>query len=113
MRTLGCFIETLKRLSFENGDTYSTKDEIYDYMLNVFKIDLYDRFDFYERILKNNYLIKVKDNRYYLYEMYHDEKTIADNLYRRVKEEPIPIKNIDNKGEITINLVISPYFFIN
>ena len=30
-------------------------------MMNVFKIDLYDRFDFYEKILKNNFLIKVKD----------------------------------------------------
>ncbi len=100
MRVLGCFIETLKRLSFDNGDTYSTKDEIYEYVLNMFKIDLYDRFDFYEKILKNNFLIKVKDDRYYLYEMYHDEKTIADNLYRRVNVEPIPIKNIDKKLEL-------------
>ncbi len=97
MRILGCFIETLKRLSFENGDTYSTKDEIYDYMLNVFNIDLYDRFDFYERILKNNYKIKVKDDRYYLFEMYNDEKYIADNLYRRANFDKELIKNIDNK----------------
>ena len=100
MRVLGCFIETLKRLSFENGDTYSTKDEIYEYMMNVFKIDLYDRFDFYEKILKNNYLTKVKDDRYYLYEIYHDEKNIADNLYRRVNFDATPIKNIDNKIEL-------------
>ncbi len=100
MRTLGCFIETLKRLSFDNGDTYSTKDEIYDYMLNDFKIDLYDRFDFYEKILKNNFLIKVKDERYYLYETYHEEKNIADTLYRMVNFDKETIKNIDNKIEL-------------
>ena len=97
MRILGCFIETLKRLSFENGDTYSTKDEIYDYLLKIFNIDLYDRFEFYERILKNNFVIKVKNDRYYLYEIYNDEKYIADNLYRRANFDKDNIKNIDNK----------------
>jgi len=97
MRILGCFIETLKRLSFENGDTYSTQEEIYDYLLNEFNIDLYDRFDFYERILKNSYKIKVKDNKYYLFDIYNDEKYIADNLFRRANFDKETIKNIDNK----------------
>lgn len=80
MRIMACIIESMKRLTFEKGDTYSYKEEIYNYLNSYFFIDLYDRFDEYIDTLKCQGEIMVKDNRYYLMNYYIDELYIADKL---------------------------------
>ena len=99
MRILGCIIETLKELTFNSGDTYSTVEEIYNTMLNRFNIDLYDRFDHYIEMLKNRYSIKVIDHKYYLMNYYEAERNVADTIYHMTTIEPFEIKNIDKKLE--------------
>ena len=64
MRIKACILETMKRLTFESGDTYSYKEEIYNYMLNTFKIDLYDSFDTYLDELQFEGQVKIYNNKY-------------------------------------------------
>lgn len=99
MRILGCLLESLKRLSFENGDTYSTSEEIYEVMIKDFDIDLYDRFDHYIECLKNSYSIKVINDRYYLMNLYQAEKNIADTIYHMTQLDGFGIKDLDLKLE--------------
>ena len=87
MRIKACIVETLIRLSEENGDTYSYKDEIYDYMYDNFKIDLYDIFDNYIEILENESKIVHINERYYLRDYYESEQEIAFRLKRMYKYE--------------------------
>lgn len=96
MRILACIIETLKRLSFEKGDTYSYKEEIYEYMLHEFKIDLYDIFDSCIETLKYQGEIKTIDNKYYLMNNYRDELTIRDSLFDIFEHDTNMLHNFDN-----------------
>lgn len=96
VRILACIEETLKRLTFEAGDTYSHKDEIYSYMLNTFKIDLYDIFDEYIEKLIHRGILKVVDERYYLMSNYQDEVSIANILYSLYSHDTKMIRNFEN-----------------
>ena len=95
MRIKACIIETLKRLAEENGDTYSFKEEIYDYLLNVFNIDLYDIFDEYMNILNREGLIVHINQRYYLREYYNSEIEIAIRLNKILSYENRLIDDFD------------------
>lgn len=96
IRIYACLVETLKRLSFSNGDTFSYKAEIYDFMLNVFNIDLYDQMDEYISKLVYRGLIKICDERYYLMENYQDEQAIV-RLLNLIKRHNRPLtRNVDN-----------------
>lgn len=110
MRILACIIETMKRLTFEAGDTYLYKDQIFDYMLSAFKIDLYDRFDGFIDTLKWQGEITINNDRYYLMKHYIDEKYIADKLveiYNRGSDNKIDyskdIEDIEQEYHITYN----------
>lgn len=96
IRIYACLVETLKRLSFSNGDTFSYKAEIYDFMLNVFNIDLYDQMDEYISKLVYRGIIKICDERYYLMENYQDEQAIV-RLLNLIKSHNRPLtRNVDN-----------------
>ena len=80
MRIKACIIETMKRLTFETGDTYSSKEEIYEALIKLFDVNIYDTFDDYMSILEEEGDIIHKDNRYYLIDLYEDEMYIAREL---------------------------------
>lgn len=96
MRIKACIIETMKRLTFESGDTYSYKEEIYNYMLNNFKIDLYDRFDSILQELEFEGKVKIYNSKYYLSEYYIDELYISDALWDIYQHDTRDINNFDN-----------------
>lgn len=96
MRKSACTIETMKRLTFESGDTYSYKEEIYEYMHNKFQIDLYDQFDSLMDILKFQGEVKVVDDKYYLMNNYQDEVYIKDALFSISNSNMPMLRNFDN-----------------
>ena len=97
MRIKACIIETMKKLTFESGDTYSYKEEIYNYMLNNFKIDLYDTFDTYMDELAFVGDITIHNNKYYLKEYFDDELYISDALWDIFHHDTDDCNKIDKK----------------
>lgn len=96
MRKLACIIEAMKRLTFASGDTYSYKEEIYEYVLAEFKIDLYDTMDSLIEELESNGEVKVIKNKYYLENNYHDEIYIRDALFKIYSADTRMTSNFDN-----------------
>lgn len=96
MRKLACIIESMKRLTFASGDTYSYKEEIYEYVLAEFKIDLYDTMDSLIEELESNGEVKVIQNKYYLENNYHDEIYIRDALFKIYSADTRMTSNFDN-----------------
>ncbi len=80
MRIKACIIETMKRLTFETGDTYSSREEISEALIKLFDVNIYDTFDDYMSVLEEEGDIIHKDNRYYLIDLYEDEMYIAREL---------------------------------
>lgn len=80
-RVIACIIESLKRLGFKNGDTYSYKEEIYSNIRNEFKIFLTEEeLDSYLEELAKEEQIIVDEDKYFLAEYYEYEDNIATNL---------------------------------
>lgn len=101
MRLLACIIESMKRLSFEKGDVYSYQEEILSYMLYTFDIDLSENAtNLFDKLMYQGEIKVVKD-RFYLSENYHDELSIAENLYNIYKHNKLMTKNVDNLLEWT------------
>ena len=107
LRILACIIETMKRLTFKNGDTYSYKDEIIEELYNEFNISITT--DEYFNILKNENKIIIINNKYYLREYYDAEVNISNNLIKINKiEENIKkldkyIEEIEKENDIKYN----------
>ena len=79
-RINACIIESLKQLSFTNGDIYSYKEEIVTYLFQYFEIDLGEYIDDYlEELNKMGYII-ISDDKYYLFDNYNDEYYIGRSL---------------------------------
>ncbi len=96
-RVLACIIETFKRDGFKNGDTYLTKEEIYNSVRNEFKIFLEeDELDSYLDKLKSSKDIVVKKKKYFLKEYYDYEEDIADNLEMISKHSKTRINHFDD-----------------
>ena len=79
LRILACIIETMKRITFNNGDTYSKKNEIIKSLNDEFKIKINN--DEYFSILSSEGKIVIIDNKYYLKEYYDAEHNIAKSLF--------------------------------
>ena len=80
IRIYACILESLKQLSYLNGDIYSYKEEIVAYLYQNFEIDLGEYIDDYLAVLNDKNRIIIADNRYYLYEYFNDEYYIARTL---------------------------------
>ena len=81
-RLLALTIYIMNTITFNNGDTYSYFDEIYNYILKY--TDNIDRDTFEYILLKLSKLNKVKidKDRYYLKEFYDAEHYIVDRLIK-------------------------------
>lgn len=80
LRKLACIIETMKRITFNTGDTYSYLDEIKTALEIEFNIKLDS--DEYFTMLKNEHKIVINKDKYYLKEYYDAEV----NIVKRLKE---------------------------
>lgn len=96
LRVRACIVETLKRISFNSGDTYSYKEEIYLYLKKNFNIILEE--DEYMSILHNisEDKITIEEDRYYLTDYYEMEKYIANTLLSIKDKRKNKIVNFDN-----------------
>ena len=79
IRILACIVETMKRITFDNGDTYSNKDEIIIYLNDEFGIKI-DNDEFFSILVSDGKII-IKDDKYYLKEYYNAENNIVKSLY--------------------------------
>lgn len=78
LRILACIIETMKRITFNSGDTYSYKDEIIECLYNEFNISI-DSSEYFT-MLSNEGSIVIDNNKYYLREYYDAEINIVKRL---------------------------------
>lgn len=100
MRIQACIIETLKRLSFETGDTYTSKLDIINYLDREFQINNLDYIDdiFEKLVLSGN--IKIIGEKYYLMDIYLDELNIANTLSKMLNNSETSIASCDKYFEL-------------
>ena len=108
LRILACIIETMKRLTFKTGDTYSYKDEIINSLNDEFSI-LIDKDDYFS-MLNNEGKIIIDKDKYYLREYYDAENNIVKNLFDiktsnifKEKDTSKYIKSIEKENNIKYN----------
>ncbi|MBQ3021193.1 MAG: ATP-dependent RecD-like DNA helicase [Bacilli bacterium] len=94
LRILACIVETMKRITFNSGDTYSYKDEIIVSLRDEFNI-IIDSDDYFS-MLSNENRIVIKDDKYYLKEYYDSEKNIVKRLYEINNVKVVSKKNVNN-----------------
>ena len=95
IRIKACIVETLKNLSFSNGDTFSYIDEIKDVMKLKYKISV-SIDNFLEELIIENSIINI-DNKFFLKENYEYEKDIARRLSLISKAQKLKILNFKDK----------------
>ena len=78
-RISALIIHTLNELTFSNGDTYSFIEEIYSWINKYVDIDM-EKLEYELIKLNKSGRIIIKDNRYYLKELYDSELYIKDRL---------------------------------
>ena len=107
LRILACIIETMKRITFNTGDTYSYKDEIIENLYKEFNISINSN-DYFVMLSNENKII-INEDKYYLKEYYDAECGIANKLKVINKKENFDkdinkyINKIERELEITYN----------
>ena len=108
IRILACIVETMKRITFNSGDTYSLKYEILDGLNDYFGIKI--KSDEYFSILNKEDKIVINKDKYYLKEYFDAEVDIVDKLYRinikknkNISTLDKKIKKIENEFNIKYN----------
>ncbi len=96
IRLKACLLEAMKRLSFNNGDTYCYKEEINDALKKEFNLLLEDiTFEEIIYTLEEENKIVVEQDLYYLTENYEAEGDIAENLFNMNATNKTPIYDFD------------------
>ncbi len=96
-RVIACMIESFKRLGFQNGDTYLTKNELFSNIRNEFKIFITeDEFENYLMDLLQKDLIVVEEDKYFLKEYYEQEVDIAENLELIMRHKNEKVDHFDS-----------------
>ncbi len=98
LRILACIVETMKRITFNTGDTYSYKDEIIKSLYSEFNISI-DNSEYFT-LLSNENKIVIKDDKYYLKEYYDAEVNIVKNLKEINKKESTKENDINKNIEV-------------
>ena len=93
LRILACIIETMKRITFNRGDTYSYKDEIIKGLYDEFNICI-DSNEYFS-MLCSEYKIVIVDDKYYLKEYFDAEVNIVKNIKCINNKEILFDKNLD------------------
>ena len=97
-RIKAVILYVMKKSSFETGNTYFEKDEIYDQVYHYlkFEIDEYDFDDFLSELANENKIVK-KEYDYYLKEIYEAERNIIYTFTKLLNKPKEKLKNIDQK----------------
>ncbi len=92
-RVEACILETMKYLSFSNGDTYLDKVEIVTYLANAFKITVNIN-DHLNNLYLNQRII-IDNEDYYLIDDYLDELNNAEAISKLVAKKKIKISEFE------------------
>lgn len=91
-------IYIMKSLCFQNGDTYLTKEEIYNPIMKLLNIDIgFESFEYLLTILNKDGKIVIKNNNIYLKENFLAENNISDNVFYLTNKRDTKYKNIDKE----------------
>lgn len=96
-RLLALTINMMNVLTFNNGDTYLYKEEMYDYMKKVTDNLEMEEFEYVLLKLKKMGKVIIDNERYYLDEFYKAEEYICDRIYRLNEEERKKLPKLDKK----------------
>lgn len=97
-RVFACILESMRILSFANGDTFYYADEIRSTILKEFYIELTEDvfLECLDHLENNNDIVRI-DKRIYLKEYYEKECNIAKCLKKIDSKAPKLFYNIDEK----------------
>ena len=99
-RIKACTYYMMNNLIYTNGDTYLDKDEIIESVFTYLKLDIdIEIFDSIFEELKNENYIEIIDDKYYLKDMYINEKNIVNKLKKINQKEKTIFKKIDHEIE--------------
>ncbi len=96
-RLLALTINMMNVLTFNNGDTYLYKEEMYDYMKKVTDNLEMEEFEYVLLKLKKMGKVIIDNECYYLDEFYKAEEYICDRIYRLNEEERKKLPKLDKK----------------
>jgi len=104
IRVKACLVESMKRLSLNNGDTFYYEEEIKDALKREFNLIL-DDITFEEAIfhLEEENKIVIEKDLYYLTEYYEAEDDIALNLYELNVTNSTPVYDFENEISLLEN----------
>ena len=104
---MACVIETMKRITFSSGDTYSYKDEIIEGLNNEFNIKIENN-DYFIMLSNENKII-INEDKYYLKEYYDAENSIVSKIKNINKKDTFQkdinkyINKLEKELDITYN----------
>ena len=107
-RVEALIIYLLNEITFEQGDTYSFFQEIYNYIIKYLPDLKSEDLEYYLLKLSKQKRVVIKKEKYYLKELYDAEEYIADRIYRlnNMERRKLPklkekIKELEQKIGIT------------
>jgi len=103
-RIKACIIYAMNNLSFKQGDTYSYFEEIkkeVELYLKIY-IDENDFINYLDSLRFENKIV-LQDDKYYLKNMYEDEKLVAEEINYLINKEKTTYKKLDNYLSILEN----------
>ena len=107
-RVEALIIYLLNEITFEQGDTYSFFQEIYNSIIKYLPDLKYEDLEYYLLKLSKQKRVVIKKEKYYLKELYDAEEYIADRIYRlnNMERRKLPklkekIKELEQKIGIT------------
>jgi len=87
-------IYIMKKLIFEKGDTYLIKEDIINNTLKYLKLDIDIEINLIN--LNKSGKIIIEQDKYYLTEIYHSEKNVANTLYYLANKDYSKKNDIDD-----------------
>ena len=97
-RIKAVIIYIMKKISFETGNTYANKEEIYSQVYRYLKFEIDEAsFDDYLSELANERKIVKKEYDYYLKDIYEAERNIVYIFTKLLNQPKEKIKNLDSK----------------
>lgn len=96
-RIKACIYYIMKDLTFKTGDTYLSFENIYNSVIKYLHFELdYDYFKELLLELKNELKIEIKDDKYYLMELYDATNNIVYKFNYLMNKEKTKYKNLDD-----------------
>ena len=96
-RIKACLFYVMNNITFETGDTYMNYQDIYDSVCRYLRLEL-DHGYVEELLIELSMELKIviKDNVYYLYDLYNATDNIVYKIKYLVQKEPSIYNNIDD-----------------